>query len=185
MGEFVASPPQIKSLHNTFIIKRAMEIKNSELYNIMKWSKWVGLDKLMNHPSLDSDKAYEMSLLIPELQKQVWVIEENRNRISKKIFPMDEKTGEQNGILKTHDRSGKLMKGEVEATPEEVAEYSKKMEEFLAEFNKVLEKNIEISWDKIELSRKKDEKSGRSELQNLNLTVTDLMILAPLITVTK
>jgi len=151
----------------------------------MKWSKWVGLDKLMNHPSLDSDKAYDMSLLIPELQNQMSVIEENRNRISKKIFPVNEETGEQPGILKAHDRSGKLMKGDMEATPEEIAEYSTKMDEFTKEFNKVLEKEVKINGDKIEISRKKDERSGRSELQNLNLTVTDLMILAPLITVTR
>ena len=142
-----------------------LKIKNADIFSLMSWKQWSGLTKLMNHWNLDWDKAYDLSLLVPELEKQFKVIQENRNRISLKVYP-------------DQDKFDDTPKGKAEK--DAYLDNAEKITQFNEEFNKVLEKEVEIEWNKVVISREKDEK-GMSELNKLNLTATDLIILRPLI----
>ena len=135
------------------------KIKNSEVIALFDTkSTNSGLQKLMNHGNLDWDKAYELSLLVPELEKQVKIIDENRSRISSKVFP----------AWKDWKQDEKDLKDPV------------KLNEFYAEYGKILEKEVEVAWDKIVLSREKD-KDWKSELNKLNLTAVDLIKIKSLV----
>lgn len=157
-----------------------MKITNANVFSLINnRNQSSGLLKLMNHGNLDWEKAYLLSCLVPELEKQYWIIIENRNRLSLKYFPADE-NGKQSILEKTH--TGYVKADWTQASEDEIKEFEEKTNEFTSEFNAILEKEVEISGEKIQLSLQKDEK-WLSELGKLNLTATDLIILKPLISV--
>lgn len=117
----------------------------------------MGLNKLARSNTLDVEKVYEISLLIPALEAQNKIIIENRNNLSLKHFPMDETKGEQVGL-----------------------DDAKKVEAFEKDYEKILNKEIEIEGEKITISLKK-EGDKPSEASSLGLTAVDLIILKPIL----
>lgn len=121
----------------------------------------LGLNKLARSTSLDVEKSYELSLLIPALEAQNKIILDNRNNLSLKHFPMDEKSGKQVG---TDD--------------------AEKVKAFEADYEKILNKEVEIEGEKIELSMRK-EGDKPSEASAIGLTALDLIILKPILNIVK